>query len=450
MPLTDEGIIEVPGMLSRWVRLGSGAKAHYMTSGESGPAVVLLHGGIIGSSGTAGWRFMAPFLGANGFRVFCPDMPAFGLTEDPDDVYAFGEGGHADFVHDFVNAVCLDKFHISGNSMGCSNAVNYVTAHPERILSYALIAGGVGDIVPMPEMMAADPRPMDVRPNIMQFDGTPESMRAMMEAIIYRGGAISDDLITMRTKAANHHREAYTKRMQMMMADNGRDGAVPDVNKAARMREVEQSLRRLDTDHIDIYHLHHPDLETAIEDTLRATDDLIRQGKVRYVGLSTYNGWQLTQAVMTADHLGLARPILNQVPYSLVNRWPEAEVQPAALELGLSLNCFSPLAGGALAGAEVMDREYTGLKRWGMPFDFPPEQKQAALELDALAQKWGHKPAHLALAWLLSRPGVGSAIIGPETSAELTQNAGVFDLDLDDAQIAEIDAIGTPPMNLPI
>jgi pimeloyl-ACP methyl ester carboxylesterase len=69
----------------------------------------------------------------------------------------------------------------------------------------------------------------------MQFDGTPESMRAMMEAIIYRGGAISDDLITMRTKAANHHREAYTKRMQMMMADNGRDGAIPNANKAARM-----------------------------------------------------------------------------------------------------------------------------------------------------------------------------------------------------------------------
>ena len=177
MPLTDESIIEVPGMMSRWVRLTTGAKAHYMTSGESGPAVVLLHGGIIGSSGTAGWRFMAPFLGANGFRVYCPDMPAFGLTEDPYDAYAFGEGGHADFVHDFVNAVCIDQFHVSGNSMGCSNAVNYVTAHPERILSYALIAGGIGDIVPMAEMMAADPRPADARPNIQQFDGTPESMR---------------------------------------------------------------------------------------------------------------------------------------------------------------------------------------------------------------------------------------------------------------------------------
>ena len=177
---------------------------------------------------------MAPFLGANGFRVYCPDMPAFGLTEDPEDAYAFGDGGHADFVHDFVNAVCVDQFHISGNSMGCSNTVNYVTAHPERILSYALIAGGIGDIVPMAEMMAADPRPADARPNISSSTARPSRCAAMMEAIIYRAGAISDDLIAMRTSAANHHREAYTKRMQMMMAENG-PGGTPDTNKAARM-----------------------------------------------------------------------------------------------------------------------------------------------------------------------------------------------------------------------
>jgi len=81
MALTEEGIIEVEGMQSRWVRLASGAKAHYMTSGTTGPAVLLLHGGLPGSSGTAGWRFMAPFLGANGFRVYCPDMPGFGLSD---------------------------------------------------------------------------------------------------------------------------------------------------------------------------------------------------------------------------------------------------------------------------------------------------------------------------------------------------------------------------------
>src|ERR1700689_4298721 len=103
MGLTDEGIIDVPGMMSRWVRLGTGTKAHYMTSGESGPAVVLLHGGIVGSSGTAGWRFMAPFLGANGFRVYCPDQPAFGLTDGYQDVYKPGQAGHVDFIEDFVN-----------------------------------------------------------------------------------------------------------------------------------------------------------------------------------------------------------------------------------------------------------------------------------------------------------------------------------------------------------
>src|SRR5687767_13202120 len=79
--LTDEGIIHIPGLHSRWVRLANGAKAHYVTSGETGPAIILLHGGIVGSSGTAGWRFMAPFLGANGFRVYCPDQPSFGLSD---------------------------------------------------------------------------------------------------------------------------------------------------------------------------------------------------------------------------------------------------------------------------------------------------------------------------------------------------------------------------------
>src|SRR5258707_183393 len=184
MSLTDEHLIEVPGLLSRWVRLGSGAKCHYVTAGETGPNVLLLHGGIIGSSGTAGWRFMAPFLGANGFRVYCPDMPGFGLTENYEDAYQPGETGHLDFTHDFVTALCLDKVHVSGNSMGCVNAVNYVTAHPERILSYALIAVAVGDIVPLRDIIAADPRPADQRPNVQKFDGTPQSMKAMMSAVI--------------------------------------------------------------------------------------------------------------------------------------------------------------------------------------------------------------------------------------------------------------------------
>jgi pimeloyl-ACP methyl ester carboxylesterase len=201
--LTDEGLIEVAGFDSRWVRLGSGARAHYMTSGGSGPAVVLLHGGIIGSSGLAGWRFMAPFLGANGFRVYCPDMPGFGLSDTSPAHRPRSVADYVDFIKEFTTAVCLDRFHIAGNSMGCMNTVNYVCNHPEDIISFALIAGPVGDVAPYV------PLTDKAKKQVFSFDGTPESMRHMMSQIIYRETAVTDDLIEMRTRAANNQAESY-------------------------------------------------------------------------------------------------------------------------------------------------------------------------------------------------------------------------------------------------
>lgn len=212
MALTEEHILDVPGMASRWVRLPSGARAHYMTSGETGPAVVLMHGGIIGASGTASWRFMAPHLGANGFRVYCPDFPGFGLTEAYEDVYTADLAGHLDFLHEFVTTLCIHKFHASGNSMGCANTVNYVTAHPEKILSYALIAGSIGDIVPVEEILAKLPKPEKLdRSVIFQFDGTRESMVKMMGGIINDSDKVTDDLIDMRVHAARLHQDFYLK-----------------------------------------------------------------------------------------------------------------------------------------------------------------------------------------------------------------------------------------------
>jgi pimeloyl-ACP methyl ester carboxylesterase len=201
--LTDEDLIEVPGLLSRWVRLASGARAHYMTAGESGPAVVLLHGGIVGSSGTAGWRFMAPYLGAHGFRVYCPDQPGFGLSDTAPEHRPVGLTSHVDFLAEFATALCLDRFHLAGNSMGCANTVNFVCAHPERVISFALIAGPVGDVAPHVTLGARD------QGKVFGFDGRPESMRRMMEAIIYRPGVISEDLIEMRTRAARRQAESY-------------------------------------------------------------------------------------------------------------------------------------------------------------------------------------------------------------------------------------------------
>ncbi len=208
--LTEEDIIHISGLDSRWVRLANGARAHYVTSGETGPAVVLLHGGIEGSSGTAGWRFMAPFLGANGFRVYCPDQPGFGWSDTSNPEYLRrGPTDQVDFLKQFADALCLDKFHLSGNSFGCSNSCNFLIAHPERVLSVAFIAGGLGDILEKPRVVPKDgkftPNPDYVSPG---FDGTEDSMRILMEGIIYKAAAIWPELFTMRVKAAHRQREA--------------------------------------------------------------------------------------------------------------------------------------------------------------------------------------------------------------------------------------------------
>lgn len=227
MALTDEGLIEVEGMHSRWVRLASGARAHYMTSGSSGPAVVLLHGGLPGSSGLAGWRFMAPFLGAHGFRLYCPDMPAFGLSDPRREHWPTGIDSFVDFIEEFVDALCLDEFHLAGNSMGCMNTVNFTVAHPERVRSFILIAGDVGDVV---ETEGKPSATVPIRP----YDGTPESMRGLMETIIHREEAVSEELIEMRQAAGLRHREAHAQFWPSLL-QYGRRQPWTDENLAAKL-----------------------------------------------------------------------------------------------------------------------------------------------------------------------------------------------------------------------
>lgn len=244
MTLTEEGIVEVPGMASRFVRLPSGARAHYMTSGTTGPAVLLLHGGLPGSSGTAGWRFMAPYLGERGFRVYCPDMPAFGLSDDRAEHRPAGMHSHVDFIQEFVDALCLDRFHIAGNSMGCMNTVNYTVAHPERILSFALIAGDIGDVV------SAGPKPSG-KLELTAYDGTSEGMRRMMEAIIHRGEAVTDDVVEMRFQAAKRHKEGHASLWPSLM-QYSRFMPWQDPNAAARL-STKGRLDKLDIPGVYLY-----------------------------------------------------------------------------------------------------------------------------------------------------------------------------------------------------
>jgi 2-hydroxy-6-oxonona-2,4-dienedioate hydrolase len=210
--LTEEEIIHIPGLASRWVTLANGARAHYVTAGDTGPAIILLHGGIEGSSGTAGWRFMAPFLAANGFRVYCPDEPAYGWADTRPQYFAhYGRLSHIQFIDDFATALGLDSFHISGNSMGCGNTVQYVTNHPERVISFAMIAtGSMFDLEDPAKKVERKDGKFTPNPNYERepFDGSEKSMRELMEGIIYKPTAIWPELITMRTLAAARQKEA--------------------------------------------------------------------------------------------------------------------------------------------------------------------------------------------------------------------------------------------------
>ncbi len=203
MPLNNEGLLDHPGILSRRVRLASGANVHYMTAGETGPAVVLLHGGIVGSSGLAGWRFMLPFLAAQGYRVYAPDRPGFGFADTrPEHWPTKGWKSYVEFLDQFADALCLDKFYLSGNSMGAQNSIYYMCNHPERVISCALIATAA-----MADIVGVDPawkQPFQAAGGGggNRFDGTKESMYNNLVRITYRKEALTDDLLEMRTRAA--------------------------------------------------------------------------------------------------------------------------------------------------------------------------------------------------------------------------------------------------------
>jgi pimeloyl-ACP methyl ester carboxylesterase len=205
MALTEEGLIEIPGIRSEWVTLANGAKAHYSASGDTGPAIILIHGGIQGSSGTAGWRYMMPFLAEQGFRVYAPDRPGFGLADAREEHWPHrGFMSWVEYLEEFARALNLKKFHIAGNSQGAQTAAYYTVYHPERVLSLAMIAtGGLN------QSMGVDMSQVKPGLGMPKFEGTQQSMRDAMTSIIYRQEAISDDLLTMRTNAANTQAKAY-------------------------------------------------------------------------------------------------------------------------------------------------------------------------------------------------------------------------------------------------
>lgn len=229
-------------------------------------------------------------------------------------------------------------------------------------------------------------------------------------------------------------------------------GEGPNDKDASRyhiIKACEDSLRRLRTDHIDLYQLHRPSAFIPQDETLRAFDDLVRSGKVRYVGCSTFPAWKVMEALATSERQNLVRYISEQPPYSLLDRRIENELVPLCQQYGLAIIPWSPLAGGILAGrynATNAFPEGSRADRSGATFRERITQKalDVAQKLESMAQERGLTITQLALLWCKDQPGITSPILGPRTMAHLDDALGIADMRLADADRPLFDALVHP------
>jgi aryl-alcohol dehydrogenase-like predicted oxidoreductase len=248
-------------------------------------------------------------------------------------------------------------------------------------------------------------------------------------------------------------------RDQVVLATKGRFSTGPGPNDLGSSRRhlstaLDASLKRLGVDTVDLYQVHAYDPLTPLEETLRFLDDAVHAGKVRYVGLSNFTGWQIQKAVGLAQHGGLARPVTLQPQYNLLAREIEWEILPACESTGLGVLPWSPLGGGWLTGKYQRDTPPSGATRLGED----PERGVEAYEprsqrertwavIDAvreIAEQRGVSMAQVALAWLVDRPTVSSVILGARTLEQLDDNLGAAGLHLSAAETERLDSASDP------
>ena len=232
-----------------------------------------------------------------------------------------------------------------------------------------------------------------------------------------------------------------------------RSGRRPGFRSSRRwiIREVENSLRRLGTDWIDLYQVHRPRIDTDIEETLGALSDLVHQGKVRYIGSSTFPASQIVEAQWVARDRRLQRFVTEQPPYSMLVRAVEADVLPACLRHGMAVMSYSPLTGGWLSGRWRKDAGQQSSSRAGrLPerFDLANPYNQRKLDavedLAQLAEQTGITLIELAIAFVLNHPAITAALVGPRTMEQLEGQLAAADVALDKAVLDRIDEIVPP------
>lgn len=223
------------------------------------------------------------------------------------------------------------------------------------------------------------------------------------------------------------------------------------MHRKAIMASCEQSLRRLQTDYIDLYWLHAWDATTPIEETMRTLDDLVRAGKVRYIGFSDTPAWKCAEAQTIAHFRGFAPLVGLQIEYSLLERTVEGELIPMAMELGLGVTPWSPLKSGVLSGKYTRDKHgqhEAGRGAWALGA-LTDKTYDLLEEMARIAKELGTTVARVALAWVQSRPGVTSTIIGARTLAQLEDNIAALDVKLAGAHVEKLDTLSKPTLNFP-
>jgi aryl-alcohol dehydrogenase-like predicted oxidoreductase len=294
------------------------------------------------------------------------------------------------------------------------------------------------------------------------WGSTPTEAAAILGRYLARGGNFIDTA-NVYTKG---HSEAIigeaiggnrTRRDRVVIATKFFGNLYPgDPNGGGAGRKsltaaCEQSLRRLKTDYIDLYWMHCWDHHTPVDETMRALDDLVRTGKVRYIGFSDTPAWKVVEAQMLARFHGWAPVTAIQISYSLVERTVEGDLIPMAREFGIGVTPWSPLAGGVLSGKYTRQNASTATADRGERVTSALTERNYAIidELIRIAREINSTPAAVALAWVQGRPGVTSTIIGARRPDQLDQNLSALDVKLDASQSAALDRVSKPTLNFP-
>jgi aryl-alcohol dehydrogenase-like predicted oxidoreductase len=242
----------------------------------------------------------------------------------------------------------------------------------------------------------------------------------------------------------------HRARQQVVLATKvrGQVGPGPNDHGLSRLhilQAIEDSLRRLQTDYVDLYYLHWPDPDTPLEESARVMDDLIRAGKVRYWGTSNHAAWQIMEAHWLADRYGLYPPVAEQPPYNLLERDIERELLPCARRLGLAVCPYSPLADGLLTGKyrpseppPPDSRAASGLGGDILRRLNEPRTQRVLQALAEVAAELGRPMSQVAINWVAAQPGVTAPIIGPRTVEQLPDNAGALEWDLPAEAVARL------------